>query len=175
MNEQDEEIVPEDESEGGGAAALSRLREKLAQCVKEKQEYLDGWQRMRADFANTKRDEEKRRKDLVEAARFDIIGELVPTLDSFDLAITSRDSDNGKEGVENIRNQLLSVLKRAGVTPFDPLGDPFDPGKHEPMQNVPVSEKEKDNTVIEVLQRGYRTEGRVVRPAKVTIGHYEDK
>lgn len=176
MDELEEDIVPEDEFDGGGEASLKRLREKLALCVKEKQEYLDGWQRMRADVANMKRDEETRRTQLGSLARFGMIEEIIPVLDSFDLALASTgESGEWKSGIENIRSQLLGVLKKNGVTPFEPLGESFDPALHEPVSSERVTEKEKDHTVVAVLQRGYRSDGQVIRPAKVTIGHFEEK
>ncbi len=175
MSELEDEIVPEEEGEGG-QPALKRLREKLATCVAEKQEYLDGWQRMRADFANTKREEEKRRHELVTAARLGIVAEMIPALDSFDMALRSEGetaSEHWRNGFENIKNQLLSVLKRQGVVPFQPLNEPFNPAEHESVSTAPVQEEKEDQKIIEVLQAGYKAGETIVRPAKVIVGNYK--
>ena len=175
MDEPEDEIVPDEEGEGG-QSALKRLREKLAACVAEKQEYLDGWQRMRADFTNAKREEEKRRHELLIAARLGIVAEIIPALDSFDMALRSEretTSERWKNGFENIRNQLLSVLKQQGVVPFLPLNESFNPAEHEPIGTVPVQEEKEDQKITEVLQAGYKAGEIVVRPAKVIVGHYK--
>ena len=89
--------------------ATKKLREKLKICVSEKQEYLEGWQRTKADFINFKKDEEERRGDLIKFAKGDFIENVLPILDSFNMA---SNSDSSSGGMEQIKRQLEGVLKK---------------------------------------------------------------
>lgn len=177
----EEEIVFEstDETEetAGPAGKIKKLKEELATCKKERQEYLDGWQRARADFANARKEEEKRRGEFATFAKEGILHEILPVVDSFNMAMQGdawgKVDDTWRRGVEYIHQQLVAILENNGLSEIEVLGKTFDPNEHSSVESVPVDSGEKDDTVIEVVQKGYRLNGKIVRPAKVRIGKFQ--
>src|SRR4051812_13655846 len=127
MSEPEEEFVPEDEAENG-AQTLKRLREKLDQAVKDKQEYLDGWQRSRADFANFKREEALINAQKEERTKAELVEAIIPALDAFDLAFKDatfmKADTNIQKGIEALHQGLLKSLERVGIKRHVPLGEP---------------------------------------------------
>lgn len=173
-----EDLRFENEEEAESPAlAMKKLREKLKACEKEKKEYLDGWQRMRADFANIKKDEDTRRGEMIKFASEGLVDDLIPVLDSFAMAFGNKEAwekvdENWRKGVEYIYAQMYSVLESRGLTEIGKVGEKVDPRTHVAIEEVlPTSEKE-ENTVSEVVQKGYRLHSKVIRPAKVkAFGH----
>jgi len=159
METSDEEFVSEDESEAGGAA-LKRLREKLKKAVEEKQEYLEGWQRSRADFANYKKEEEALRSERRSRATAELIEELLPALDALELSLKHHDDPT----LKMLEKQFVSALKKIGVERFGAVGEEFDPRLHEAL-----AKKGEDHTVISVERSGYKIGEHVIRPAQVII------
>ncbi|MBX4197803.1 nucleotide exchange factor GrpE [Candidatus Parcubacteria bacterium] len=170
----DEEFVPED-GEGNTEDTVKSLRVKLKKALAEKQEYLDGWQRAKADFINSRKRDEETRKAMMKFAAEDLVLQIVPVLDSFTMAFNNKEAwekvdKNWRIGVEHIYSQLLGVLQQNGFSEFNPMGETFDPMKHNAVETVPVTEKEKNHKVVEVLQKGYILHGKIIRPASVKIG-----
>lgn len=174
-----EEFVPED-GEGNTAASkdtVKDLREKLKKALEEKQEYLEGWQRSKADFINARKREEQGRADLVRFANEDLIFELLPALDSFSMAFADKDAwekvdKNWRKGVEYIYGQLMSALEHAGLKQFDPKGETLDPAKHTALSAVPVIDQSQDHKIVEVVQKGYTLYDKIIRPAQVKVGEF---
>jgi molecular chaperone GrpE len=172
----DEDQKKEEEKKSEAAASTDKLEEikaNLAECEKKRDEFLAGWQRERADFQNYKKDEYKR-ADLVRGTlASSIILELLPVLDSFDIAYDFIPDDLKEhkwlKGTDQIRMQLLDVLRREGVEQIKVAeGETlFDPAVHEAIEEV---ESEKpEGTIIEEMQKGYTMNGRVIRPARVKV------
>ncbi|MHB1118190.1 MAG: nucleotide exchange factor GrpE [Minisyncoccota bacterium] len=164
----------EDESENI-AATLKKMREKLRKCEEEKKEYLDGWQRMRADFANARKEEEIRRGEMIKFASEGLVEDLLPVLDSFSMAFANKEAwekvdATWRKGVEYIHTQMLSVLESRGLTEIGNVGENLDPRMHIAIEGVPVDDANNVDTVIEVIQKGYRLHNKVIRPAKVKAG-----
>lgn len=160
MDELEDEFVPEEE-EHTGPGALKRLREKLAKAVEEKQEYLEGWQRSRADFANYKAQEATMHGDREERGKAKLIEELMPALDVLELSIKHHPEDHNLKMIEK---QFLDALKKLGVEKFGTIGEEFDPVRHEALA------KNSDNhTVISVERSGYKLNDTIIRPAQVII------
>jgi molecular chaperone GrpE len=159
------------------ALALRKLREKLKVCEKEKKEYLDGWQRMRADFANVRKDEETRRGEMIKFAAEGLVDDLLPVLDSFSMAFGNKEAwekvdENWRKGVEYIYAQMYSVLESRGLTEIGKVGEPTDPRLHVAIEETPAPSEKQAGTVSEVVQKGYRLHSKVIRPAKVKVfGH----
>ena len=187
INEADErELVPEESGEIGegddidlAANAIQKLKKKLTACEKDRQEYLDGWQRSKADFVNARREEEEARKKIFAAAQEETLLSIVPVADSFELAFANKEAwaavpEGWRKGVEYIHVQLRKALEENGLVETNPLGEPFDPARHESVDTVSVAE-EAHNTVVAVLQKGYLLDGKLLRPARVTIGLYVDE
>jgi molecular chaperone GrpE len=95
--------------------------------------------------------------------------ELVPVLDNLERALKSAEGDSElAKGVALVLNELEGTLQRAGVESYDPSGEPFDPTWHEALSTQPRDGTES-GIVIETLERGYRLDGQVLRPARVVV------
>ncbi|MDQ5955601.1 MAG: molecular chaperone GrpE [Patescibacteria group bacterium] len=165
MDGTEEEFVPEDEAVDG-PSALKKLREKLKKAVEEKQEYLDGWQRARADFANYKREEATLYVDREDRIKAEFVEELLPALDSFELSL--RHTPDNKD-LAMIYRQLLSALKNLGVEQFGKAGETFNPHTYEALREVATEEVGKEHTIESVERSGYSIGDRVIRPAQVSV------
>jgi molecular chaperone GrpE len=152
------------------AARIKKLKAELGACKAERQEYLDGWQRMRADVANQKKEDAQRHAQLHERAVEEVLEDLLPALDAFDMAMQGAPwqavDANWRSGVEYIRNQLLSALGKHGVEVFGAEGEVFDAAKHEAVSG---EEAEGSHTITKVLRKGYRCGERIIRPAQVVV------
>ena len=157
------DIVETDE-EGGEVGKLATLKEKLNACLTEKGEYLDGWQRSKADYANFKREVAERAKDLEARLSQRIVRDLLPVLESIDLARMH------VKDLEPIERQLEKVMTSYGLEKVGAVGEAFEPSKHEAVENIVVAEAEKDNIILELVSSGYSLGGRVLKPAKVKVG-----
>ena len=159
MDDSEEEFIPEDEAEEG-PGALKKLRERLKKAVEEKQEYLEGWQRSRADFANYKKEEASMHGDKEERIRAKFLEEFLPALDALELSLKHEDSAT----LRMIEKQFLDSLKRLGIERFGAAGEEFDPYLHEALA------KQTDEHVVTSVERsGYRTKDSIIRPAQVLI------
>ena len=152
---------------------LAQLQEKIKALEKEKEEYLNGWKKQRAEFINYKKDEEKRFAEVVNFANQKLIQELIPVLDSFDLAEQSflakgsKDKeDNYLKGMELIREQLEAFLEKMGVKIIGKVGDKFDPSFYEAVKQIPGKPA---GIIKEVIGRGYILNGKVIRPARAIV------
>ncbi len=157
----EEEFIDEDEADMG-PAALKKLREKLKKAIEEKQEYLDKWQRLQADFANFKRQEVLINADREERLKSDFIETLLPMLDVVELAI-KHDKTNDPT-LKMIENKFLESLKAYGVEKFGTVGEDFDPHKHEAL-----AEQGSEHKITSVERSGYKIENKIIRPAQVII------
>ncbi|MBI2120961.1 MAG: nucleotide exchange factor GrpE [Parcubacteria group bacterium] len=182
MNDEKNENIEQDdvvfEEEGEGllpAQKIKKLREELKKCQQEKEEYLAGWQRAKADFINLKREEEKNRLDLMKFANKELIMEILSVADSFDMAFVNKEAwekvdQNWRTGVEYIYGQLVSILEQNGVKQLNPIGETFDPNVHTSIESVPAEKPEDDHKIVAVIQKGYMMHGFLVRSPKVRVG-----
>ncbi|MBY0328748.1 nucleotide exchange factor GrpE [Patescibacteria group bacterium] len=172
----DEEIVEsnEDGTELSGSDQVKKLRDKIKVLTSEKQEYLDGWQRSRADYANvlkTADEDKKRLRSIIEA---NFVEDLIPTVDSFALAMNNKEAwekvdANWRVGVEYIYSGLMNTLKEKGFTAFGVVGEKFDPTLHEAVSDTPTDDATLDQTIASVLQQGYRLNDNILRAARVSV------
>ncbi|HJN62778.1 MAG TPA: nucleotide exchange factor GrpE [Candidatus Paceibacterota bacterium] len=156
----DEEIVVEEFSNN---EVLKKLRDKLKKSTSEKQEYLNGWQRTKADFINYKKEEDNRKKEILKFAKEDFIEGILPVLDSFNMA---RGSVSWKSGLGQIYKQFVSILEKDGLEEVNPLDKDFNPNFHEVIE---MTEGE-EGKVVEVVAKGYLLNGKIIRPARVKVG-----
>jgi molecular chaperone GrpE len=180
ISEDDIDIeIEETEYEGVSQSdKLKKLREDLKQARSQSQEYLNGWQKERADFANYKANEEKARKERISNMKLNLISDFFPVLDSFDMAFGNKEAwekvDSAwRTGVEYIYTQFMNTLDNYSISVIDTVGIEFDPMIHEPIDHVAVEELEQDNKIITIIQKGYMSGDIVLRPAKVKVGKYE--
>ncbi len=167
-----------EEGEVDARTTIKKLREKIKKLEGEKQEYLDLSQRTRADYANYKKEVESNRIIDRKFATKRFITELLPVLDSYDLAQLNKESweavdKNWRMGIEYIFAQLRTVLESEGVTQFGKVGDQFDPHLHESMEQVSVENETDNDKIMKVLQNGYKMNDTILRPARVHTGHFE--
>lgn len=137
---------------------------------RERDELYDRVLRLTAEFDNYRKRVERERRDLVDAAAADIVRDLLPVVDDFDraLAAPAAPGDALRRGVELIHRRLLDVLRARGVEPFDSVGDIFDPAWHEGVATEPVG-AHRDGEIVAELRRGYRLNGKLLRPAQVKV------
>ncbi len=180
MSEHDDVVIePDDESlEGEGSSAsklsekLKKLKEELAKVSQERQEYLDGWQRAKADYVNVRKRADEDRHVLVRSAATGIVKALLPALDSFDHALEAASAaDAWADGIKNTHAQMIKALEAEGLRQFDPTGEVFDPHMHEPVETVLVENESKENIILKTHQKGYSLNGMIIRPARVAVGH----
>lgn len=151
------------------------LEEQLLECQQKLEEYLSGWQRERADFVNYKKDEVKLREDMKFYTKSKIIYEFLNIFDNFDLALKHMppelSENNWAKGIMHIRQQFEIILKGEGVEEIKSIGEKFDPTLHEALEEIspPVGEEKESGIVLEELQKGYKLDGKVIRPSKVKI------
>jgi len=138
-------------------------------CQKERDEYLAGWQRAKADLLNYKKDEARRLEEIAKYQLADLFAELLTVLDNFDLAIASLEKQGPVEkGIYMIRTQIEDKLKRRGLVRISiQAGEPFDPAVAEA-----IAETESDlpaGTIVEEIEPGYRLHEKILRPARVRL------
>ena len=191
MNDNEEETKKEDDfedlefvesTEDGEALpdkdTLKKLREELKTCRKEKEEYLTGWQRAKADYINLQKELESTRINASILTKEKMVEKLLPAFDSFEMAFANREhwekvDEKWRKGVESIHQQFLSSLEKSGVETIDKVEVPFDPSIHQSISIVETDDEKKDHTVEKVFQVGYKIGDRIIRPAKVTIFEYK--
>jgi len=151
---------------------LEELKKKFTECEKEKNEYLAGWQRSRADFLNYKKEEMERIAGLLKYADVGLILRILPILDNFDEAQKKlqkeAENDEKVKGFLQMKKQLQDLLESRGVKAIDCLGKKFDPNFQEIVEELEIKDKES-GLIIEEVQKGYMMEDRVLRPAKVKV------
>jgi len=174
MDEKDEEVEIDvsdlDDSvvaEENAQDAVKKLRTKLKEAETKAKEYLDGWQRAQADFANLRRRDEEAKFEFIKFSSLSLIEELIPVLDSFNIA-----KSRGIKDFEPLYDQFMRILKSFGLEELDPLGETFSPHEHEALATLKTEEKEEDHKVLEVLQKGYKLKNKTIRPAKVKVGEF---
>ena len=157
---------------GAAKAKLKKIKDELEKVKTERQEYLDGWQRAKADIVNAKRDAQLSAERAIERSKEKIIGDILPVLDSFDMAAgteawESMDSQ-WKSGIDSIRNQLLDVLEKNGVKRFGKAGEPLDFRLHEVVQEMEDVAGDP-HSIVRVLRAGYKMGDIIIRPAQVIV------
>ena len=168
------------EPEDGGQeerldAKLKKLRDELKAVKKERDDYLAGWQRSKADYVNLSRRVREQEADTVRTGRRKIAEGMIAVFDSLEAAYTSAEKEGGAvfEGLRQVGKQLEAALAEHGITRFAPkVGDVCDPGRHEPVTIVATDSKKEDNVISATLQSGYEVDGMVVRPARVAVKKY---
>lgn len=173
--EEDDVIFEEtEEYQKESASKVKSVKEDLKTVKAEKQEYLDGWQRSQAELINLKKRHEEDKKSFTKYATENFVMELIPTMDSFDMAFRDKEAwekapENWRKGIEYIYSQLSGTLEDHGVNIINPLGKMFDHNLHNSVKTA----QGKEGEILEVLQKGYELNGKVIRPANVVVGGEE--
>lgn len=146
--------------------------EETAALQKALDEKNDQFLRLCAEYDNFRKRSQKEKQELYNAARADVIKELLPVLDNFDRAAGNRDAsaEDYKKGVELIHTQLGEILKKIGVESFGAPGEPFDPQIHNAVMTA-QDDAFGENEIAEVFSKGYRLGEKVVREAVVKVAN----
>ena len=165
-----EERVEERGLAGVDTAPVPALtREEIEALRRERDELRDQVLRKRAEFENYRKRVERDRQQAGTDGAAAVLKGLVPTLDNLDRALETAGKDDPlREGVELTRRELLAFLESQGVEVQDPVGQPFDPERHQALSHEPVAGF-ADGTVVEVFRKGYSYKGRLLRPALVKV------
>ena len=145
---------------------LAVLSEELEATRRERDEYLDALRRLKAEFENSRKRQERERVRILSMASERLVQELLPVLDNLDRALEA--GGDIREGVNATRDQLAEVLANEGLLPVASDGQPFDPNVHDAVMGQP-SEEHEEGTIIQTFQRGYVLNGKPIRPAKVVV------
>ena len=180
MSEQEQEILEEEVdteiSEEDTAETTEAVQEEAAldaeKLAAELADLNQRFLRVAADFDNYKRRTVQEKEDLVKYSNAKIMGELLPVLDAFQLALKnpgeSQEAQNVIKGVEMLYRQIMQVLEQAGMSKIEAVGQPFDPKLHEAIMQVDDDSVPED-TVVEELRAGYVLNERVIRPSMVKV------
>ncbi len=151
---------------------LQVLESSLEEVTDKAEEYLDGWQRSRAEFANYKKRVQKENADIRQFARGEVIKIFLDVLDDLERALQeetqNRVDQEWVEGIRIIYQKLKTRLEAEGVRPMNALGEEFDPHIHEALMKE-ETEDYPSGTIIGVMQEGYWIGDRVLRPAQVRV------
>jgi molecular chaperone GrpE len=151
---------------------MKKIDNKKIKDLKAKiAELTSGWQRTQADFLNFKKQAADERLKLIESAGADIVDQLLPVLDHFQLAAKHLPKDleynNWARGIKQIEKQFENILFENGLKRIESVGQEFSPELHEAVEEV--ESKEKSGVIVEEVLSGYKFSGEVIRPAKVKV------
>ncbi|UCF28803.1 MAG: nucleotide exchange factor GrpE [Chloroflexota bacterium] len=167
--EQDEELEVSEELE---VDEVELLKEEIESLQHQSEEYLDGWQRERAEFANFKKRTDRERQQLQHSISGNIIRKYLEILDDLERALQNKPTDDEgaswAEGIELVYRKFLTALEAEGVVPMEVANQQFDPNLHEAISQEPNDDYESGQ-VIEVVRNGYMIGDRVLRPATVRV------
>ena len=151
---------------------LAALQSELEKAQAQAAEYLDGWQRARAEFANLKKRVEAEREEIRYRSNEELLLKVLPVVDDFERAFQELPPEMEDaawvNGITMIMNKLQKLLESENVAPLEAAGKPFDPQWHQAMMQE-ETEDYPDGICIEEIQRGYRLGDRVLRPALVKV------
>ncbi len=148
------------------------LEELLRQAELNAQEHHDAWLRAKAETENMRR---RAQEDIAKASKFAIekfAESLLPVKDTLEMALADTNPDSLRVGVDMTLKNLLSAFEKSGVKEENPVGQKFDPNKHQAIGMVEA--EQEPNTVVNVLQKGYLIADRVLRPAMVMVAKGKD-
>lgn len=159
--------------EGFGEASVDKDQEtaelKFQRLEEQLLEAKDRYLRQAADMENMRRRQEKDRADLLKFGTEKLLQDLLPILDSLDKAMESAEGQTNAvvEGVKMVQKQFVTVLEQNGLKPIVAKGASFDPNLHQAIQRL--EDDVTEDTVKEEYQKGYTLNGRLVRPAMVSV------
>ncbi len=166
-----EDVIPEAaEVEADEEESIELQLEKAQETIKD---YWDQMMRLRAEIDNNRKRAERDLENAHKYALKSFVEALLPIVDSMEMGQTAAAADNAtlesiREGSALTMNMFIQVLERNGLEQIDPLGEKFDPEKHQAMSMI-EKENAETTTIIEVMQKGFLLNDRLVRPAMVVV------
>lgn len=159
-----------EEIESQVGSKIAKLKNELQQVKKEKQEYLDGWQRAKADYVNALKRFDEEKRGAVELGKVLTVGAFLPVMDSLERAEAVGEIPDAYKGISM---QLHNAARALSLEKVGKVGEKFDPVLHEALGQDAAKSKDEDDTVSAVLEPGWSSKGAVIRPAKVRVAHFE--
>jgi len=161
---------PTDQASEDGSPTVAAANTELERLKAERDTLLDRLARLQAEFENARKRAAREQQEHRDYAVTDAVKAILPILDSFDRALTTQNTEAAefRSGIELINKQLHDALVKLGVRPIPAKGEPFDPHLHQAIEMVDTDE-EKDQHVIDELQRGYKLKDRLLRPSMVRV------
>jgi len=153
-------------------------QQEVENLKRERDDLFDRLLRKQAEFENFKKRIEREKSEFMQFASADLMKELLNALDSFDLALRNAAKDSGKgsesnlRGFELISKQIQDTLTRFGLKPLEAKGKKFDPNFHQAVSTIPTNDVE-ENTIMDEMRKGYTLNGRLLRPAMVSVSTKE--
>jgi molecular chaperone GrpE len=168
ITSRDEADEPSGEEDPANEQELLEEKEAAEEAPDEPEDYLAIAQRIQADFENYRKRAAREAAAAGERAKSGLIRELLPVVDNLERALASAEEGEQHlaDGVRLVHAELIAVLERNGVEQFDPAGDRFDPTEHEALS---VRADGESGMVLDVVEKGYRANGSVLRPARVVV------
>lgn len=160
----EEELEASESREG---AKVAKLKKELEACKAERQEYMDGWQRSKADYVNVLKRTEEEKKAAEAKGSLKASHAFITVLDTLARAEAAGEIP---EAFQAIAKQLHDAANSLGLAPFGAVGEVFDPAQHEALGQDVVSDAAQEDTVTAVLEQGWKSGEAVIRPAKVRVG-----
>lgn len=179
LNADGEEMSEKQKVKNKEEKLKEKFEDKIERLEKERDEYLRGWQRVQADYKNREKEIEEYKKSVIKFANSDLIKDILPVLDGYDMARSNKDQwegvdSNWRMGIEYLFSQLSKVLESNGVEVFGNEGEVYNPNLHEAIEMIDLKdeEKDKDDKIISVIQKGYKIGEKILRPARVRVGKF---
>ena len=142
--------------------------EEIQQIITERDEYLNGWKRAKADLSNREKDAAREREYWLAVVRANLVRKLLPVVDTLEQTCNAvSENDEVGKGVRATLKQFLGVLKELGVEKIAAVGEQYNPEFHEVV--LTESSKEPEDTILKEVQSGYLLDGKIIRPAQVII------
>ena len=168
VTSRDESGEPSGEEDPANEQEILEETEEASEPEDSGEDYLALAQRIQADFENYRKRAVREAAAAGERAKSGLVRELLPIVDNLERALASAEEGEQHlaEGVRLVHSELIAVLERNGIEQFDPAGDKFDPAEHEALS---VRNEGEAGLVLEVVERGYRSNGTILRPARVVV------
>lgn len=178
INNNNPQEIKDQKTQSDQDSLIAELKNKLALCEKERDEFKEGWQRERANFENFQKNLQKIFQEEGRLIQQKILSDILEVADSFYLALSQIPAEKKDNpfvtGIYHIKARLDDFLKKNGVSQFGKENEIFDPSLHEAIATEKTDNKENDNKIVKVVSLGFKLNEIVIRPAKVIIAKYQD-
>ncbi|MCK4968515.1 MAG: nucleotide exchange factor GrpE [Candidatus Aenigmarchaeota archaeon] len=162
---------------------IEKLNKQFIDCQNKAREYLAGWQRTQADYANREKEIDRQKEQWIKLANLTLILEIIPIYDNLQKAVLyyqdnlSKEKDNQQwqqwsEGVKNIKQQFDNLLSKLHINKIKTIDEIFNPNFHEAVGKISKQDNQsndKEEVIAQEVEAGYQIDGQVIKPAKVIV------
>ena len=169
-----EEAAIDKDTASQSSKAISDLKQQVEELTQKAAEWQDKYIRLSAEFDNYRKRTLKEKADLIRVANEDLLKDILPVVDDFERGIDfvdkSQDLNALKTGVHLIYNKFTEFLKQEGLKEIEAKEQAFDPDFHEALTKIPAPGEELKGKIVDVVEKGYMLNDKVIRYAKVVVG-----